>query len=84
MHVGVSMPLRLRVHVDVIVRVRSCSLITGSVPVHVLQGSDWRTELNKEGTRALQLVLESLQWDAQQPLALHLHIHITEAAAPLR
>ena len=49
----------------------------------VTQDANGKPALEGDGVRALQLVQESLKWDPSQPLALHLHIHITEAGSPI-
>ncbi|DBA83504.1 TPA: hypothetical protein ACH3X2_006432 [Trebouxia sp. C0005] len=41
-------------------------------------------QLKPAGVRAEQLILEALEWDPSQPLALHLHVHITETGSPIR
>ncbi|KAL0032084.1 hypothetical protein WJX77_004214 [Trebouxia sp. C0004] len=41
-------------------------------------------QLKPAGVRAEQLILEALEWDPFQPLALHLHVHIAETGSPVR
>ena len=41
-------------------------------------------QLKPAGVRAEQLILEALEWDPSQPLALHLHVHIAETGSPIR
>ena len=57
-----------------------------SIPVSIptLPQAGSGGQLNPAGARAEQLVLEALQWDPLQPLALHLHVHIAETGSPIR
>ncbi len=41
-------------------------------------------QLKPAGARAEQLILEALEGDPSQPLALHLHVHIAETGSPIR
>ncbi len=41
-------------------------------------------QLKPAGECAEQLILEALEGDPSQPLALHLHVHIAETGSPIR
>lgn len=57
----------------------SCQMLSWWV-----QNADGEPELEGGALLALHLINESLRWDPRQPLALHLLIHLTEAASPIR
>lgn len=49
-----------------------------------VQDATGHSGLDETGQRAAALIAESLQLDPDQPLALHLHIHLTEAGSPVK